>query len=109
MNDEKKRFKVLRALAFGGIKDPGDIVEMTLAEAQNIGIGKFLSPMDTNTNEEVVENKDATVENTETTAENTTTENTETTETEKVEESAANTADEKVEESTETKAETVQE
>ena len=43
MNDElKKKYRVLKAVAISGIVNPGEIVELTEAEATNIGIGEYL-------------------------------------------------------------------
>lgn len=46
--DEKKAFKVILPIAFGGMKDPGEIVCLTQAEADNIGPTR-LSPMNDET------------------------------------------------------------
>jgi len=48
MSDIKK-FRVLLPIAFGGIKDKGEIVEMRLEDAENIGIGTRLELVDDGT------------------------------------------------------------
>jgi len=51
MSEElKKKYRVLKAVAISGIVNPGEFVELTEAEATNIGIGEYL--------EEVVEGQD---------------------------------------------------
>ena len=51
MSEElKKKYRVLKAVAISGIVNPGEIVELTEAEATNIGVGEYL--------EEVVDGQD---------------------------------------------------
>lgn len=50
-----KKYRVLLPIAFGGIKDVGEIVEMQVADAENIGIGTRLELVDDNGETVVVE------------------------------------------------------
>ena len=42
MSEEKKKYRVLKAVAISGIVQRGVIVELTEDEATNIGIGEYL-------------------------------------------------------------------
>jgi hypothetical protein len=42
MSEEIKKYRVLKPVAISGIVQPGAIVELTEAEAANIGIGEYL-------------------------------------------------------------------
>ena len=42
MSEELKKYKVLKAVAISGVRQPGEIVELPLAEAENIGTGEYL-------------------------------------------------------------------
>ncbi len=59
MSEEiKKKYRALKAVAISGIVNPGEIVELTEAEATNIGIGTYL--------EEVVDGSDGSAAGSET-------------------------------------------